>query len=389
MNHEKINTILINLIILILLYGKVYCEPYDNMDSKMNSLIQQISDLDKQINLQIKKKTNLDLAISNSNLAIDKTNNFIEFLKKKQDITKSQLNQLNLSLNTIKDQTAEITNQMKIVKVQLYYQLKKLQSNSSTLISGNDKTNNIRNQVYLIQILKLAQKKYMVLQNRIIELDKSNDNLQSTIISLDKNIKQYQKIKDKLVKQDEIAIQKDKSIHDAIFQEKNQVIKLEQQRQSLNKLIKSLANKPKNTNKQVFQRNSPTENITSNTLNGLKIVTPINSKPFVLFNQIYNNSKSNGILYKSTNENVFSILNGVVKYTGELPGFGSVIVVNYKDNYVAIYAGVLSKVNKNDKVRLGQIIATSGKSSNQPMGGVYFELRHWGVPVNPNNLINK
>ena len=384
MHYQKLKTLVIY-IMSILIYGYSYCDSYNNIDNKMNDLMKQINTIDAQINMQVKKKTDLDMAIKNSNIAINKTNNFIVYLLKKKDLTKSQLEQLKSSLKNIQNQCSLMSGEIKLIKTKLYYQLEKLQSQPNSIINDNNKNTNIRNKVYLIQILVAAQKKYMILESKVVELDKANEKLQLAILSIEKNIIQYKEMKDKLVKQNKFIITNDKNIYDTIYQEKNQIIKLELQRKALNKLLHSLSSKSENKDNLEHQHSEKI--IDSKQIGSNKLINPMQSKPFVLFGQLYNKSNSNGFLYKSNNENVYSISNGIVKYTGELPGFGSVIVIDYKNNYVAIYAGIITKVKKKQQVVSGQIIASSGSSVNQPMGGVYFELRHWGVPVNPNNLI--
>lgn len=76
---------------------------------------------------------------------------------------------------------------------------------------------------------------------------------------------------------------------------------------------------------------------------------------------------------------------GVVAYAGnELKGYGNLILVRHKNNWVSAYAhNSKLLVKRGDKISRGQVIAKSGKSGtvNQPQ--LHFELRKGSKPVNP------
>jgi septal ring factor EnvC (AmiA/AmiB activator) len=120
-----------------------------------------------------------------------------------------------------------------------------------------------------------------------------------------------------------------------------------------------------------------------------KLAKPISGEVAVGFGQMRDSVKNNGVLiHANDNTPVYSVSRGTVLFSGELPGFGQIIVIDNGDNYTSVYSGVLSKVAKGVTVTAGQLIASSGAEANQPMGGVYFELRHLGKPVNPNKLFD-
>lgn len=120
-----------------------------------------------------------------------------------------------------------------------------------------------------------------------------------------------------------------------------------------------------------------------------KLSKPVAGNISVGFGQMRDSVRNNGVLVNpADNTPVYSVSRGVVLFSGSLPGFGQIIVVDNGDNYTSVYSGVLSKVAKGSSVSAGQQIATSGTLSNQPMDGVYFELRHLGKPVNPSKLFN-
>lgn len=83
--------------------------------------------------------------------------------------------------------------------------------------------------------------------------------------------------------------------------------------------------------------------------------------------------------------NIKAAGDGVVAYSGsELKGYGKLILVRHKNNWVTAYAhNSKLMVKRGDKVRQGQIIAKSGKSGSVLQPQLHFELRRGSKPVNP------
>lgn len=75
---------------------------------------------------------------------------------------------------------------------------------------------------------------------------------------------------------------------------------------------------------------------------------------------------------------------GRVVYANWLKGFGNIIIVDHGDKYLSVYAynqSLLKKVG--DVLHGGDILATVGATGGQVEPGLYFEIRHNGLPVNP------
>ena len=75
---------------------------------------------------------------------------------------------------------------------------------------------------------------------------------------------------------------------------------------------------------------------------------------------------------------------GRVVYANWLNGFGNIIIVDHGDKYLSVYAynqSLLKKVG--DVLHAGDIIARVGATGGQVEPGLYLEIRHNGLPVNP------
>ncbi len=83
-------------------------------------------------------------------------------------------------------------------------------------------------------------------------------------------------------------------------------------------------------------------------------------------------------------EPVHAIHNGRIVFADWLRGSGLLIIVDHGDGYLSLYAHnqtLLKKVG--EAVKAGATIATVGNSGGEQHAGLYFEIRHKGVPTDP------
>ncbi|WP_413582918.1 murein hydrolase activator EnvC family protein [Bdellovibrio sp. HCB288] len=94
---------------------------------------------------------------------------------------------------------------------------------------------------------------------------------------------------------------------------------------------------------------------------------------------------SKGIFISAaTGSAIKSVFAGKAAYVGELPGFGNTLIVDHGDHYYSVYshAGEI-KVTTGDEITQSQIVATSGDASADLPAGMYFEIRHFSEPYDP------
>ena len=81
---------------------------------------------------------------------------------------------------------------------------------------------------------------------------------------------------------------------------------------------------------------------------------------------------------------VKTVHQGQVLFADWLKGFGWVIVVDHGDGYMSLYGHNQTLLkNVGEKVEAGEPIALVGKSGGQSRAGLYFEIRHQGIAINP------
>lgn len=87
---------------------------------------------------------------------------------------------------------------------------------------------------------------------------------------------------------------------------------------------------------------------------------------------------------------VKSIFSGTVAFADEIPGFGSTVIIDHGDHYYSVYSH-----NKKLFVKVGepikeqQVLAHSGRSEINLTDGLYFEIRHFSEPLDPQGWLAK
>ncbi|WP_413292246.1 murein hydrolase activator EnvC family protein [Bdellovibrio sp. HCB185ZH] len=81
---------------------------------------------------------------------------------------------------------------------------------------------------------------------------------------------------------------------------------------------------------------------------------------------------------------VKSVFEGKVSYVGELPGFGNTVIVDHGDHYYSVYSHAEEiKVTAGEEITQAQVVATTGDASADNPSGLYFEIRHFSEPYDP------
>ncbi|TKR57189.1 peptidase [Allopusillimonas ginsengisoli] len=90
------------------------------------------------------------------------------------------------------------------------------------------------------------------------------------------------------------------------------------------------------------------------------------------------------VLRASEGTSVHAIAAGRVVYASWLSGFGNIMIVDHGAGYLSVYGYNQSLLRQvGDVVAAGDNIATVGATGGQVEPGLYLEIRHKGVPVNP------
>ncbi len=82
---------------------------------------------------------------------------------------------------------------------------------------------------------------------------------------------------------------------------------------------------------------------------------------------------------------VFASGSGKVIYTGnEIPGYGNLVLIKHKNNWITAYAHLdVIKLKKGEVVKRGDNIGTIGTSGNVKIPQLHFEIRKGKKALNP------
>lgn len=83
-------------------------------------------------------------------------------------------------------------------------------------------------------------------------------------------------------------------------------------------------------------------------------------------------------------EEVRAIASGRVVFAEWMRGFGNLMIVDHGDAFLTIYGNNESLLRRTgEAVRMGDTVATVGRTGGNETAGLYFELRHQGRAIDP------
>ena len=99
----------------------------------------------------------------------------------------------------------------------------------------------------------------------------------------------------------------------------------------------------------------------------------------------------NGVdIQSKRGESVRAVYAGNIVFSDWYNGYGNMIIISHGDRYYTIYAHLDERLrSKGDHVSTGEIIGTAGDTDSLQGTGVYFEVRHRGKPMDPQEWIKK
>jgi len=81
---------------------------------------------------------------------------------------------------------------------------------------------------------------------------------------------------------------------------------------------------------------------------------------------------------------VKAVFSGRVDFSGQLKGYGEVIVINHGSRFFTISAYLLQRdKEEGEKVSEGEVIGQMGRTGLLTGPGLYFEIREKGIPLEP------
>ncbi|HEY7986828.1 MAG TPA: peptidoglycan DD-metalloendopeptidase family protein [Methylophilaceae bacterium] len=345
-------------------------------------------------------------ALKQSEQAISEANLKLLELRQQQKANVSTLNDLNQKQSVLQNTIAE---QQRLLGEQLYRQrLAGEQGYLRILLEQKDPNTVERNLQYFRYIASARSKMIAALRKNLGHVAELNDKTEATL----KEVAQL-KSQQESAKQD---LQKEKAEHKNVMQQlaakiqsqRGEISKLQRDEKRLSDLLERLARivpkTPKKSKKksdnnvstpsaepESTQHNDaiPDETQDSGVFAALRGKLRLPTKGDVT-NKFGAARAETGISWKglfikaSEGNEVHSIASGRVVFADWLRGFGNLLIVDHGDGYMSLYGNnqaLLKRVG--DEVKPGDTVASVGNSGGNPESGVYFELRHKSVPLDP------
>jgi len=83
-------------------------------------------------------------------------------------------------------------------------------------------------------------------------------------------------------------------------------------------------------------------------------------------------------------ESVRAVSNGQVVFSGWFQHMGMLAILDHGEGYMSLYGHNKTLSRKiGERVQRGDVIASTGNTGGNRAPGLYFEIRHWGIPVDP------
>lgn len=147
---------------------------------------------------------------------------------------------------------------------------------------------------------------------------------------------------------------------------------------------KKLKQKTKKKHKQVEKKKSVKQT-------KLSFLWPTKGEIILSFGRIKSGFHNDGINIKSQENNpVIASETGEIIYTGnEIPGYGNLILIKHKNNWVTAYSHLKKIIYKKGQVvRRGQKIGIVGTSGNVNEPQLHFEIRKGKKALNPSKFLS-
>ena len=377
----------------------------DSSKESLKELQQRIDSLKQDLDRTEGAHNEAADALKQSEQAISEANRKLVELRQQQKTNVSTLNNLSQKQSVLQRTVAE---QQRLLGEQFYRQhLAGQQGYMRILLEQKDPNAVERNLQYFRYVAAARTKLIGELRKNMGHIAELNDKTEATL----KEVVQL-KADQEQTRQD---LQKEKAEHKTVMQQlaakiesqRGEISKLQRDEKRLSELMERLAKvvakPPKKSGKKAGKDNAekpsaePTQrndevpdksqdNGVFAALRG-KLRLPAKGK---VANKFGAAREDSGISWKGLfirageGNDVHSIASGRVVFADWLRGFGNLLIVDHGDGYMSLYGNnqaLLKRVG--DEVKPGDTVASIGNSGGNPESGVYFELRHKSVPLDP------
>lgn len=361
------------LVILICLFSQLAekQEELNQLKAKLNTVRQEIKDLEKQ---KVGTLAHIDKIDEGINLTIK----YIDELNAQEALEKSKVAELEMEIARLESKMRLKKSDMQTRIVRLYKWKPFYKMN--LLFSAKSLPQVLSSSYYLQLLTKEDQRAFFEFEHDWKRYLLDKELRKELILTLEGR---------KRDREDELArLNDERKKKNQIL---NEVAKKEDKKRALEKELKSAQRKLEDL---IVSLERQREKISTGTnyleTNRGKLSWPCRGSIVTNFGKVihpkYNTTTKNNGIDISTNygDNVYAVAPGKVVYADRFMGYGNLVLVDHLDGYYSLYGHLAEMlVNTGDEITGGRIIGRVGESGSLSGPILHFELRKDGKPVDP------
>lgn len=351
------------------------------------ALRNQIDDLQKKLDAQQSRFKSAADELKSIETAISDTNRQLNQLGEQQEELQAVLNALALQMAV---QTEALASDKQALADQMRAQYRSGLSPWSAMLSGQDPQSLGRDLGYLAYVSEARVEIILMINRRIAELselEKAKSHNYEELLKVTSVVETEQQQLAHRKRQRQLLLS---SLDGQLAAQRAERDHLARDEARLGELIEGLGKRIE----QVKADQAHAQAIRDDILSGLPqgeglkrgIAQPIDGRVLARFGSSRPDGGAwRGVLIAARpGTPVKAVAAGTVVYATWLRGFGNLIIVDHGDEFLTVYAhneSLLKAVG--DRVKAGDNIAGAGNTGGQLESALYFEVRHRGVPLDP------
>jgi len=367
------------------------CIPYTHASQQedLAKLRQRISALQQEMEKTSDSKSEIADALRESERAISNSNRALYKLNKQQ-------HEASLTLGQFQHQTKQLSRDMQeqqllLSKLLLQQYLGGRQEYFKLLLNNHDPNQAARDLQYYEYIAQSRASWLKTLRGNLAQL---NDvTAQARQKNLELAALQAEQIaqKQNLLKEKNAHQQLLNKIAQQLKQQRKEIGRLQRDESHLAKLLAKLSRivaEPKSgpVPKNNSASSKQTQHASFISLKG-RLPLPVKGK---ITNKFGSKRPDSPVLWKglfvraAASQQVHAVASGRVIFADWLRGFGNLLIIDHGLGYMSLYGNNETLYKQvGDELQTGDIIAAVGNSGGNENYGLYFELRHEGIPLDP------
>ena len=382
--------------IALLSIGTLLCSHnlHANQQQDLANLRQRISALQQEMEKTGDSKSETADALRESERSISNSNRLLYNLSKQQ-------REANLTLGQLQQQSKQLSNAMQeqqLLLSKLLYQqyLGGRQEYFKLLLNNHDPNQAARELQYYEYIAQSRATWLKTMRDNLANLNSvtaqaQQKNSELTALQAEQALQRQSLLREKITHQQVL-----KKISLQLKQQRKEIGRLQRDENHLAKLIQKLSRivaqpkaaiRPKGES-EAMQRS---HNAPFLALQG-KLALPVKGN---ITNRFGTSRPDSPVLWKglfvqaAASQPVHAVAPGRVIFADWLRGFGNLLIIDHGLGYMSLYGNNETLYKQvGDDLQAGDKIAAVGNSGGNENYGLYFELRHEGIPLDPAKWVN-